>query len=281
MRIGPWVEDNILLFDLGYFKYELFSRIRGNGGYFVSRLKQSANPTIVSVLHAHRGNTIDLVGRKLKDILPQLKQEVIDIEVEVSFKGRVSKTKKATKDGTFEVYNPWGGTPKVKETFRLVGVLNNETKKYHLYLTNITPDQLTAEDVALLYKARWSVELVFKELKSLYKLDVISSGAPVVVESLVLVAMLTLVVSHRLLNHMRLLAPEKSARFTPLRWAESFYAIAPVMMGRVLKAAGIDEDPLMLLIYFMGEGIDPNVNRERMLSPWVKTVNSQGLNTTD
>lgn len=32
------MKDNILLFDLGYFKYELFSRIRDNGGYFVSRL---------------------------------------------------------------------------------------------------------------------------------------------------------------------------------------------------------------------------------------------------
>ena len=102
------------MFDLGYFKYELFSRIRGNGGYFVSRLKQSANSTIVSVLHSNRGNTIDLVGKKLKDILPQLKQEVIDIEVEVSFKGRASKTKKATKDGTFEVYTPWGAHLKYK-----------------------------------------------------------------------------------------------------------------------------------------------------------------------
>lgn len=281
MRIGSWVKDNILLFDLGYFKYELFSRIRGNGGYFVSRLKQSANPTIISVLRAHRGNTIDLAGKKLKDILPQLKREVIDVEVEVSFKSNVPKAKKAEKDGTFEVYNPRGGTPKVKETFRLVGVFDKESKKYHLYLTNITPEQLQAEDVALLYRARWSIELVFKELKRLYQLDVISSGAPAVVESLVLVAMLTLVVSHRLLNHMRILAPGKSARFTPLRWAESFYAIAPVMMGRVLKAAGIDDDPLLLIVYFMGEGVDPNVNRERLMTPWVKAANSQVLNTTD
>lgn len=73
MRIGSWVKDNILLFDLGYFKYELFSKIRRNDGYFVSRLKQSANPTIVSVLRAHRGNTIDLAGKKLKDILPRQK----------------------------------------------------------------------------------------------------------------------------------------------------------------------------------------------------------------
>jgi len=92
---------------------------------------------------------------------------------------------------------------------------------------------------------------------------------------------LILVVSHRLLNHMRLLAPEKGARFTPLRWAESFYAVAPVIMGRVLKIAGIDEVPLQLIIYFMGESIDPNVNRERLLSPWVTAANSQSLNTTD
>lgn len=70
------------------------------------------------------------------------------------------------------------------------------------------------------------------------------------VESLVLVAMLTLVVNHRLLNHMRLLVPEKSTRFTPLRWAESFYSIASVIMTRVLKSVGIDEDPLLLIIYF-------------------------------
>ncbi|MBC7341905.1 MAG: transposase [Clostridia bacterium] len=194
--------------------------------------------------------------------------------MKVSIKGKVKKTEK---DEAFEICRPTCGTPKVKETFRLVGVLDEESKTYHFYLTNITPEQLSAEDVALLYRARWSIELVFKELKRFYQLDVISSGAPAVVESLVLVAMLTVVVSHRLLNHMRLLAPEKSARFTPLRWAESFYSIAPVIMTRVLKFIGIDEDPLLLIIYFMAEGVDPNVNRERLLSPWVKAVNSQVL----
>jgi len=280
MNTGPWVKDNILLFDLGYFKYELFSKIKDNGGYFVSRLKQSANPTIVSVLGNHRESTIDLAGKKLKDVLPLLEQEVIDVEVEVFVKGNASKTKKAKQDGSFEIYQPKGSaSKKVKETFRLVGVFNKETKKYHFYLTNISPRQLAAEDVALLYGARWSIELLFKELKSLYQLDVISSGAPMVVESLVLVAMLTLVVSHRLLNHMRSLASEKSTRFTHLRWAESFYAVAPVIMGRVLKAAGIDDDPIQLIIYFMCEGVDPNVSRERLLSPWVTAANSQALNT--
>jgi hypothetical protein len=51
-------------------------------------------------------------------------------------------------------------------------------------------------------------------------------------------------------------------------------------MTRTLKYAGIDEDPVMLLLYFMGESVDPNVNRKRLLSPWVQ-ANSQGLNTNE
>jgi hypothetical protein len=72
-------------------------------------------------------------------------------------------------------------------------------------------------------------------------------------------------------------AHEKSVRFIPLRWAESFYTIAPVMMGRVLKVACIDKDSLVLLLYVHGETVDPNVNRKRLLSPWVTAANFQGL----
>jgi len=271
IRIGPWIKDHVLLFDLGYFKYELFSRIRKNEGHFVSRLKTTANPTIVSVLRTHRGNAIDLAGQKLQDVLPRLRREVIDVEIEVAFKGSSSKAKQDT-DDTFETYNPRKGTPKDRETFRLVGIFDKESNAYHLYLTSLSPEQLTAEDVALLYRARWSIELIFKELKRLYKLDVISSGAPDVVEALVLTAMLTLVVSHRVLNQMRLLAPEKSERFTPLRWAETFYASAPKLLNLVLDYANINVDAFTLMMFYMDEGIDPNVNRERLLSPWVKAI---------
>jgi IS4 transposase len=263
----------------------MFSRIVKNGGHFVSRLKTGVNPTIVSVLRTYRGNAINLSGKKLQDVLPLLKREVIDILIEAEFKVSASRAKKAgddrfetyrsmeeeTKDDDlFEVYHPRGRTTKIKETFRLIGVFDKETEEYHLYLTDITPDQLSAEDVALLYRARWSVEMVFKELKRLYKLDTITSEKPLVIECLVLVAMLTLVVSHRVLNHVRSFTPEKSERFTPLRWAEFFYSSAPRLMDRVLHYVGIDIDSVTMMLFYMGEGIDPNVNRERLMTPWVK-----------
>lgn len=272
IRIGSWVENNILLFDLGYFKYEMFSRIRKWGGHFVSRVKTGANPTIVSVLKTYKGNSIDLAGKKLQDILPRLKREVIDCLVEVEFKASASRAKKS--DDGFEVYRPKGGASKIKETFRLVGVLDSESGEYHLYLTDIMPDKLSAEDIALLYRARWSIELVFKELKRLYKLDEIPSDKPVVIKSLVMVSMLTLVVSHRILNLMRSLMPEKSERFTPLRWAELFYASAPDLLKLVLAFEGIELDAFTMMMFYAGEGIDPNVNRERLLAPWVKAITS-------
>jgi len=43
LKVGPWVKDIILLFDLGFYKYQLFGRIVENGGFFVSRLKSNAN----------------------------------------------------------------------------------------------------------------------------------------------------------------------------------------------------------------------------------------------
>lgn len=262
MRVGPWVKDTILLFDLGYFKYQLFSRITRNGGHFVSRLKQTANPTIVSVLQKYRGRAIDLAGKSLQDILPHLKREVLDVLVEISFKRRPYK----------------GNVTLAKETYRLVGVLDHDTNEYHLYLTSLSPEQISAEDVALLYGARWSIELVFKELKRIYQLDVIDSGNDDVVQSLVLVAMLTLVVSHRVLNFMRNLVPEKGNRWTPMRWAETFRVSSGRLLERVLKVAGIEDDPLELLYFYLVEGVDPNVNRKRLLDPWVQMNNFQENN---
>jgi IS4 transposase len=274
MNVGPWVKDNILLFDLGYFKYELFGKIMDNGGYFVSRLKDSANPTIVSVLHDHENGTRDFTGQRIKDILPMLKGKVLDIQVEISFKSK----RKNDSGGAFETYHPKGSRPKTKKSLRLVGILNQETGKYHFYFSNLSPAQLSAEDVALLYGARWSIELMFKELKSLYKLDVIKSGSPVVVESLVLMAMLTLIVSHCMLNHMRLLDPEVSTRFTGLRWGKLFYATAPSIMNQVLKIADINDDPLLVMfLLYMDEGKDPNFQHQApLISPWVRAANFQG-----
>ena len=83
--------------------------------------------------------------------------------------------------------------------FRLVGIWNDEAGVYHLYITNVPPDRLDPEDIARIYAARWEVELLFKELKSHYRLDELPSGKRYVVEALVYTAFLTLIVSRAML----------------------------------------------------------------------------------
>ena len=109
------------------------------------------------------------------------------------------------------------------------------------YITNIPPDALSAEDVAELYRVRWDIEMIFKELKSKYSLDVIKSANPNVVEGLIWVGILTLLVSRRLFNVLRASAPiEHAVRYTPLRWATTFVENATLLEISLLGYFGLN-----------------------------------------
>ena len=88
LRIGPWVRDRILLIDLGFYKHHTFVRIDENGGFFVSRLKGRIDPIIVGTNRTWRGRSKNVVGERLSEVLPKLKRQVLDVEVDIEFKRR-------------------------------------------------------------------------------------------------------------------------------------------------------------------------------------------------
>ena len=59
-KTGSWLENRLVLFDLAYFKYRRFALIDENDSYFVSRLKQNANPEITAELREWRSRAIPL-----------------------------------------------------------------------------------------------------------------------------------------------------------------------------------------------------------------------------
>ena len=248
LTIGPWVKGRLLLFDLGFFKYQLFDRINRNGGFFLTRLKKNANPFIVSENRRWRGNSIRLEGKRIKDVLSDLKRQVIDTEVEISFSRRP--------------YN--GKRNKAAQVFRMVGVLNKETGEYHLYITNIPIEMMCAEDVAAFYGYRWTIELLVKELKSTYRIDVLPFENKEVVEALIYTAILSLLISRRLLVEVRSVNPEYIDRIPRLRWSRTFAKMAGTLIQLILRDAGI-ENPLEKQIDILLEtAIDPNVSRKRL-----------------
>jgi len=253
MRIGPWIKDRIILLDLGFFKYQLFTRIKENGGYFVSRLKNNADPFIIAVNRTHRGRSIDVKGKYLSEILPKLKRQVLDVEVEVSFKRRSYKDKQK----------------KDIEQFRLVAIFNEEDEKYHVYLTNISLDVLESEEVAKLYGARWEVELIFKELKSKYALDVVNTTNEQIVKAYIWIAILTLMVSRRIYTVVRKLNPgKKMVRYTQLRWSTIFAENASDQLTVILRYIGIARTFETIADVYESQALDPHVNRHRFREEW-------------
>ena len=110
-----------------------------------------------------------------------------------------------------------------------------------MYVTNISLELLEPEEVARLYGARWEVEILFKELKSRYALDMVPTSNPKVIEAMIWIAILTLIISRNIYKVVRALNPEaKMARFTTLRWSNIFTENASSLLAGVLQHMGLE-----------------------------------------
>ena len=148
----------------------------------------------------------------------RLHRDVLDVEVEVAFQRRV-----------------YAGTRRtVRRRLRLVAVKLPESTAYRFYLTNIDPDSLDAHAVAQTYAARWQIELIFKELKSHHRLDELPTSKAQIVKTLLLGAVITLLVSRRLLQAVRERLRRTPYKMPEQRWAALFAAAAPAILDILL-----------------------------------------------
>jgi putative transposase len=247
LKAGPWVRGKLLLFDLGYYRFQLFDRIARQGGYFVTRLKEGANPIITAV---HLCGTQALVGQHLQEVLGHLRRPILDFEVEVQFRRRSYQDRRSS----------------ARARFRLVGIYNELTKRYHLYLTNIPVETVTAQQIAALYSIRWTVELLFRELKHCYRIEQLPSSKRHVVEALLYASILTLAVSRRLFTLVAMRMKHLKDRMPMERWAIVFHVAAwdilLILVGPRCIRRFFWQRIFPFLCY---EAIDPNVGRKLLL----------------
>jgi IS4 transposase len=252
LRAGRWVRDKLLIFDLGYYRFQLFACIAREGGYFLTRLKERANPLITAVHRTWRGRSVPVVGQPLQEVLARLKRQVIDLEVELRFQHRSYRGRRSS----------------ASQRVRLVGVRDAESGKYHLYITNIPVDKLSAEDVARTYGARWLIELAFKQLKSHYRIDQMPSSKRHIVEALLYAAFIAMMVSRVLLERLRSrLDAEAGARLRDERWAALFAVVAADLLALVLRSAQNANtiEPFIEAV-LRREAVDPNRRRLGLLA---------------
>ncbi|TSD13492.1 IS4 family transposase [Haloglomus irregulare] len=227
-KTGPWLENRLMLFDLAYFKYRRFALIDENDGYFVSRLKQNPNPVITAELPEWRGRAIPLEGKQLRAVLDDLDRKYIDVEVEAEFKR-----------------GPYNGTQSLDtKRFRVVGVLVADADDYHLYMTNLARKEFFPADLAEIYRCRWEVELLFRELKTQYELDEFDTSDEHVVRILLYAALLSLLVSRDLLDLVTEHADDELV-FPTERWAATFRSHAQLLLHELGEFLGYSPPPLL------------------------------------
>jgi putative transposase len=139
----------------------------------------------------------------------------------------------------------YGGTCSLdSKRFRVVGVRDEDADDYHLYITNLSRDEFLPADIATLYRCRWEVETLFRELKTQYELDEFDTSKEHVVRILLYAALLSLLVSRDLLDLVTDQADEEIV-FPPERWAATFRSHAQLILHELGEFLGYSPPPLL------------------------------------
>ena len=165
-----FVPGGLYLFDLGYTSYDLLSLIAKSKAFVLMRLKDNANPTVVKVRHGIRRPRAS-EGLKLKEV--QTCKTANTFELDAEF--RCSEFAETVQ-------------------MRVVGLWNPETKRFHRYVTNLPPEMFDIEELATLYRQRWTIELLMKLLKSSCHLDHLDTANPDALRTLIYSSLLAALV---------------------------------------------------------------------------------------
>jgi hypothetical protein len=246
--IGPWVKKKLLIFDLGYFQGTLFHLINKNDGFFLCRMKKQVNPLI---LHSNRHDGRRFVNRTLKEAKARTRADIVDFDVMMHYDHR-----RPTKPFHTHRY----------VRLRVVGVWNEDHEQYHFYITNIPAKKMKAEHIPAVYAARWEIELVFRELKSQYRIGQIPSKNRHVTEALIYAALLSLAASRRLHRVIQNRIHLDVRRMNFDRWAVLFASISGDLLELLVgpkRYYRYLERRLTEFIRFEVE--DPNVSRKTLV----------------
>jgi hypothetical protein len=135
------ISDSMIVFDKAYNYYHQFALWTQKKIYFVTRMKKNAVYTVVEVKREHY---------RKKGKAKVLRDEIIELEYHPE-----------REDGKQDL--------KTKLIMRLRKVsYQDEQNRYYGFLTNNF--DISAEDVAFLYKKRWGIEILFKKMKQNFQL---------------------------------------------------------------------------------------------------------------
>ena len=187
------LNNTLTLEDAGYFNLKRMTEINKNDGYFIGQSSCNINP-VIKQAYDYDGNEIPKWhGKKLKEL------KLIDNNTPMDLIVR------------------W---PKVDMDFRVIAFWYKKKKRVGYLITNLTRSLVPAGDVVGLYRLRWQIELLFKELKSYCNLKKFSTENEHIVKSLIYASFITVLLKRLLAFSTEQLksvwvSTQKTARMAP------------------------------------------------------------------
>jgi hypothetical protein len=160
------MNNKLLLADAGYPDFSFFGELEKHGGFYIVRGAKSLNPMIIEARNGKGRLLPKLEGKKLKEVSRKInRSEVLDLKVR-----------------------------RGKQEFRVIRRWFAEEKRFCLWITNLTPDGYSTDEIMSIYRCRWQVELLFKELKSHTNWQRFVTGQKAIVDGLIWASLLALII---------------------------------------------------------------------------------------
>jgi putative transposase len=237
-QVAQFCHRKLLLFDMAYISLEVLSQIQGAGGFFVCRLPSHYQPVILRELVRGRGRPTKLANKRLRWELGRLTRQELDLWVRL-------------------------GSDKNRMECRLVG-RRDKDNKWRLYLTSLAAAKVEGDEVVELYRARWQVELLFKQLKSQGRLHTIEGKSVATIKLQMYAILMGYVVCGALVWEGRRARGQCQASMT--RGLEALR----VMGAELVELVCPPKRRRSWFERFAHMAQDPNVDRTRHLDPFLR-----------
>jgi len=156
------VPPNVIrLTDLGYFKLDVLQDIANEGGLWVTRYK------LKTILTDEQHKKIDLLT-----LLSEAENDTVDVQVYLGATHQIPcrLIAQSVSDEQLEQrqqqLKQWESKHQDKAS-----ELKWELLRWSIYLTNATSEQLTTDEVIVMIRIRWQIELLFKFWKDVIDID--------------------------------------------------------------------------------------------------------------
>lgn len=158
-------KGDLVLRDLGYYSLPTLSKFDSAGAFFLSRLGAKTNIYLTS-----QENELSFKELYTEMVRKKIFRTEINIHAGKTERLPLRLILELVPDGVYQKR-----LRKIEKENKSAGYTTSEDYKarcrFNLFISNVKPEDLNTEQLLVLYKLRWQIELIFKNWKSICKID--------------------------------------------------------------------------------------------------------------